>query len=71
MEKHLGAWASEFADNVERNAETKFYKNLASATRLFVTKNLREDLKISIRKLYYSKRSDLAPENVEVAPGTQ
>lgn len=40
LEDHLGAWVSEFADRVEENAETEFYKNLATATKLFVKKDI-------------------------------
>ena len=37
---HLGIWVSEFADNVEANAQTQFYKNLARLTKSFVEKDL-------------------------------
>lgn len=43
---HLGAWVSEFADRVEENAETEFYKVLARCTKLFVKGDL-ETLKAS------------------------
>ena len=41
LESHLGIWVSEFANNVEANGQTEFYKNIARSTKLFV----REDLK--------------------------
>lgn len=41
LETHLGIWVSEFADNVETNAQTKFYKNLAQLTKSFVKKDLK------------------------------
>jgi TorA maturation chaperone TorD len=41
LETHLGRWVSEFADNVEANAQTEFYKNLAQLTKSFVAKDLR------------------------------
>ncbi len=41
LETHLGIWVSEFADNVEANAQTEFYKNLARLTKSFVTKDLK------------------------------
>lgn len=33
---HVGMWVSEFADTIEKNAETQFYKNLSRATRSFI-----------------------------------
>lgn len=33
---HLGAWISDFAHHVEEKAETKFYRNLAKCSRVFV-----------------------------------
>ena len=41
LETHLGMWVSEFANNVEANAQTKFYKDLARFTKLFVKKDLK------------------------------
>ncbi len=41
LETHLGIWVSEFADNVEANAQTEFYKNLARLTKSFVKKDLK------------------------------
>ncbi len=41
LESHLGIWVSEFADNVEVNAQTEFYKNLARLTKSFVNKDLK------------------------------
>ncbi len=40
LETHLGAWVSEFANNVEANAQTSFYKNLARLTKSFVEEDL-------------------------------
>ena len=36
LERHLAAWVDEFTFNVEENADTRFYKNLARVTKLFV-----------------------------------
>jgi TorA maturation chaperone TorD len=41
LESHLGIWVSEFANNVEANGQTEFYKNLARCTRLFVLEDLK------------------------------
>ena len=41
LETHLGKWVSEFANNVEVNAQTEFYRNLARLTKLFVEKDLK------------------------------
>lgn len=41
LETHLGVWVSEFADNVEANARTEFYRNLARLTKSFVKKDLK------------------------------
>jgi putative dimethyl sulfoxide reductase chaperone len=40
LDTHLGIWVSEFADNVEANAQTGFYKYLARITKSFVMKDL-------------------------------
>ncbi len=40
LQIHLGAWVAEFARNVEDNAETDFYRNLAQATQRFVLDDL-------------------------------
>ena len=37
---HIGAWISDFEENVEKKAESKFYKNLAKATRGLVQEDL-------------------------------
>ena len=42
LDGHLGAWVSEFSDNIEKNAETEFYKNLSRATRSFIKKDTTE-----------------------------
>ena len=36
LREHLGAWVFDFADIIEKKAETDFYKNLARATRAFI-----------------------------------
>jgi len=41
LEDHLGVWVSEFADNMENNAATMFYRNSAKATKLFVNDDYR------------------------------
>jgi TorA maturation chaperone TorD len=41
LDSHLGRWVSEFANNVEANGQTEFYKNLARCTRLFVLEDLK------------------------------
>ncbi len=41
LETHLGIWVSEFANNVEANGQTEFYKNIARSTKLFVKKDLK------------------------------
>jgi TorA maturation chaperone TorD len=46
LETHLGIWISEFAYNVEANAQTTFYKNLARITKSFIRKEL-ENLSIN------------------------
>ena len=40
LSEHLGAWAFEFADSIEKEAETEFYKNLARVTKAFVRQDL-------------------------------
>ena len=46
LEAHLGIWVSEFAYNVEANAQTTFYKNLARITKSFIRKEI-ENLSIN------------------------
>ncbi len=36
LASHLGVWAAAFADQVERNAETEFYRLVARLTRVFI-----------------------------------
>jgi TorA maturation chaperone TorD len=36
---HLAKWLPEFAENVQKNAQTEFYKKLAELTRIFVQKD--------------------------------
>jgi len=36
LEQHLTAWVAEFADNIEKNSQTEFYRNLGRCTSLFV-----------------------------------
>lgn len=40
LQTHLGSWVEAFADRVEENAQTEFYKALARATRDFVLADL-------------------------------
>ena len=40
LEYHLGAWVSDFAENVVNNAQTTYYRNLARATKAFVMDDL-------------------------------
>ena len=57
LETHLGMWVSEFVHNVEANAQTAFYKNLARITKSFIRKE-QENLSlnsISVRKLAQNK----------------
>ena len=51
LERHLGAWVPEFADNVEKNAETEFYKSLARFTKVFVKKDLEERVALTVDDL--------------------
>ena len=37
---HLGNWVGAFADNIEKNAETEFYKAIGLATKNFVLEDL-------------------------------
>jgi len=36
LERHLAAWVPDFSHSVEEQAETRFYQDLAAATRLFI-----------------------------------
>jgi TorA maturation chaperone TorD len=37
---HLAMWVSELTENIEKNAQTEFYRKLASLTAIFVQKDL-------------------------------
>ncbi len=52
LETHLGTWVSEFANNVETNAQTEFYKTLGRLTKAFVEKDL-ESLSDSSISIFY------------------
>lgn len=39
LDRHLGSWVATFASEVERHAETGFYRYLAKATRIFVQRD--------------------------------
>ena len=47
LKTHLGRWVSEFAENVEANAQAEFYKNLARLTKSFIKKDMREMAKLT------------------------
>lgn len=51
LKDHLGAWVPEFADEVEKNASTDFYKGLARATKVFVQKDLDDISEVSVAEL--------------------
>ncbi len=36
LERHLAAWVPDFSRNVEEQAQTEFYQNLAAVTRIFI-----------------------------------
>jgi TorA maturation chaperone TorD len=40
LNSHLGKWLPEFIENVQKNAQTEFYKKLAQLTEMFVQKDL-------------------------------
>jgi len=40
LRSHLAGWIAEFAENVQKNAQTEFYKNLARLTEIFVQKDI-------------------------------
>ncbi len=42
LREHLGAWVFDFANTIEEEAETDFYKNLARATKTFIEQNFDE-----------------------------
>jgi putative dimethyl sulfoxide reductase chaperone len=41
LERHLGAWVSQFTDLIKAHAETEFYRGLAECTRILVTSRLK------------------------------
>jgi len=51
LEDHLGKWVTEFTANVDKHAETGFYRNLANLTKTFVLFDLNNISTVSIAKL--------------------
>ena len=49
---HLARWVPEFAENVQKNAQTKFYKKLAGLTDIFVRKDLDVFAVLATQQLY-------------------
>jgi TorA maturation chaperone TorD len=68
---HIGNWVSEFADRVERNAETQFYKQLARTTKVFVSKDLLENLAESMRLIDNASTVSARHERLEAESGVQ
>ena len=52
LEDHLGVWAPKLADEMEKHAQTEFYRNLGRATKVFVEKDRHDVLKASIAELF-------------------
>jgi TorA maturation chaperone TorD len=52
LEDHLGVWAPKLADEMEKNANTEFYRNLGRSTKVFVEKDLHDVLATSIAELF-------------------
>jgi len=40
LEAHLGKWTPDFTDKVEKNAKTRFYKNVARSTKSFINNEI-------------------------------
>jgi TorA maturation chaperone TorD len=71
LSSHLGAWIAEFADHVERNAETQFYKQLARTTKVFVSKDLMENLAGSMPLIEDSSTVSAKHGRLEAESGVQ
>jgi TorA maturation chaperone TorD len=67
LKMHLGTWVSQFALNVEKNAETMFYKGLAGLTKRFVRQEL--DFSLNGIRKFLSDRAVELPENSFVGDG--
>jgi len=42
LQDHLALWAAEFVGSVKRHAETDFYRNLATAIRMFIAEDFED-----------------------------
>ncbi len=51
LRDHLGVWVAEFADEVEKNAATAFYRDIAGATRTFAHHDLDSISTLSMAEL--------------------
>ncbi|MBW1790589.1 MAG: molecular chaperone TorD family protein [Deltaproteobacteria bacterium] len=64
---HLGVWVPQFADNVEKAAETEFYKSLSKATRLFIKRDVEENFVASTGRIHDSLTSAIRHRGPEAA----
>jgi TorA maturation chaperone TorD len=71
QQEFLSLQVSEFADRVERNAETQFYKQLARTTKVFVSKDLLENLAESMRLIDNASTVSARHERLEAESGVQ
>lgn len=60
LSEHLGTWVFNFADSIEKEAETEFYKNLARATRAFIEQHLDELLDILANEAHVDRPVSVA-----------
>jgi len=68
LQRHLGSWVDAFTNQVEKNANTEFYKKLASVTRKFVSEDLSELSKLEFPELVSltEASSESIPKNTDV-----
>ncbi len=68
LQRHLGSWVDAFTHQVEKNANTEFYKKLASVTRKFVAEDLSELSKLEFPELVSltEASSESIPKNTDV-----
>ena len=51
LQDHIGLWTTEFAEHIEKDAKTDFYRNLAITTRIFIAEELEGITHLSIPEL--------------------
>jgi TorA maturation chaperone TorD len=64
LRSYLGSWMAQFTGDVEQEAGSNFYRNLARCTRLFVEENLKELRELDLTELQGSASEESIASSV-------